>query len=192
VETSEVLKVVSEKVSSFIDVSQNPAAFVVDDMVEAIELCVSALMTGNKLAFVGNGGSAAEAMHLAAEFTGKCLVDHKPLDAICLNESQSSLTAIANDYGFDQVFARQARAHLKSGDVLFALSTSGKSSNIRQVIDVAIELQVKVFLWMGDFETEITGPTIWKVPSQTTSRIQEIHLAWGHILSEAIELHYSI
>lgn len=143
--------------------------------------------SGNKIAFVGNGGSAAEAMHLAAEFTGKCVVEHKPLPALCLNESQSALTAIANDYGIDFMFSRQVEAHMQRGDLLIALSTSGKSKNVLNAISTAREIGVHVILWMGEFEVEIEGVEIWKAPSASTPRIQEIHLAWGHIVAEAVE-----
>ena len=143
--------------------------------------------SGHKIAFVGNGGSAAEAMHLAAEFTGKCVVEHKPLPALCLNESQSALTAIANDYGVDFMFSRQVEAHLCSGDLLIAMSTSGKSKNVLNAIHSAKEIGAHTILWMGEFEIDLADVEIWKVPSTSTPRIQEIHLAWGHIVAEAVE-----
>jgi len=143
-----------------------------------------------KLAFVGNGGSAAEAMHLAAEFTGRCVLDHRPLPVICLNESQSALTAIANDFGVESIFSRLVQAHLRSGDLLIALSTSGKSRNIRDAIDAALKLGVDVVLWMGDFKEEFEGVDVWKVPSKSTPRIQEIHLMWGHIIAEITEQNF--
>jgi D-sedoheptulose 7-phosphate isomerase len=143
--------------------------------------------SGHKIAFVGNGGSAAEAMHLAAEFTGKCVVEHKPLPALCLNESQSALTAIGNDYGIEFVFSRQVEAHLKAGDLLIALSTSGKSKNILNALKSARDLGVHSILWMGDFEIELKEVDVWKVPSTSTPRIQEMHLTWGHLVAEAVE-----
>lgn len=143
--------------------------------------------SGHKIAFVGNGGSAAEAMHLAAEFTGKCVIEHKPLPALCLNESQSALTAIANDYGTEFMFSRLVQAHLNRGDLLIAMSTSGKSKNVLNALDAAEEIGVYTYLWMGEFEVELSNVDIWKVPSKSTPRIQEIHLAWGHIIAEAVE-----
>jgi D-sedoheptulose 7-phosphate isomerase len=148
----------------------------------------TALRAGKRLAFVGNGGSAAEAMHLAAEFTGKCVIDHKPLPVMCLNESQSALTAIANDYGVEHIFSRQVQAHLREGDYLIALSTSGKSKNIIGALEAANDQAVRTVLWMGDFDFELKGVSAWKVPSVQTPRIQEMHLVWGHILSELIEI----
>jgi D-sedoheptulose 7-phosphate isomerase len=143
--------------------------------------------SGHKIAFVGNGGSAAEAMHLAAEFTGKCVIEHKPFPAMCLNESQSALTAIGNDYGIEFVFSRQVEAHLKAGDLLIALSTSGKSKNILNALKSARDLGVHCILWMGDFGVELKEVDVWKVPSTSTPRIQEMHLTWGHVVAEAVE-----
>jgi D-sedoheptulose 7-phosphate isomerase len=153
-------------------------------------LVIEAFLSGNKLAFIGNGGSAAEAMHLAAEFTGKCSVDHIPLNAICLNESQSSLTAISNDYGPDEIFARQIQAALKKNDILIALSTSGKSRNILRAIEEASKLQVSTFMWTGNHKliSDFSSTTeIWEAPSNSTPRIQEVHLLWGHILAQVVE-----
>lgn len=140
-----------------------------------------------RVAFVGNGGSAAEAMHLAAEFTGKCVRHHEPWPAICLNESQSSLTAIVNDYGSDFMFSRQVEAHLKQHDILIALSTSGTSSNILNALHAAIDIGVECYLWTGRSAPDIAGVQVFRVPSNLTPRIQEIHLAWGHLLAERVE-----
>ena len=143
---------------------------------------------GNKIAFVGNGGSAAEAMHLAAEFTGRCLINHKPLAALCLNESQSALTAIANDYGIDQMFSRMVEAHLVEGDLLIALTTSGRSQNIIKAVETAKQRSIRTIVWMGDYDFAVSGVETWKVPSNVTPRIQEIHLAWGHLVAELVEI----
>jgi D-sedoheptulose 7-phosphate isomerase len=143
---------------------------------------------GNKIAFVGNGGSAAEAMHLAAEFTGRCLIDHKPFAALCLNESQSALTAIANDYGIDQMFSRMVEAHLVQGDILIALTTSGRSKNILSAVEKAKEKGIRTIVWMGDYDFSVPEVETWKVPSTVTPRIQEIHLAWGHLVAELVEI----
>jgi D-sedoheptulose 7-phosphate isomerase len=142
---------------------------------------------GGKIAFLGNGGSAAEAMHLAAEFTGKCVVDHEPLPALCLNESQSSITAVGNDFGFEHVFSRMVKAFLKPNDILIALSTSGKSLNVINAIESANQIGVQCHLWTGEFVPELENTEIWTVPSNETPRIQEVHLMWGHILAEIFE-----
>lgn len=182
----EVRKRISETQSTFSHIS----SFDEDAIVRLTEKIVSTFMHGGKIAFLGNGGSAAEAMHLAAEFTGKCVHDHRPLPAICLNESQSALTAVGNDYGFEKIFSRQIQAHLSENDILICLSTSGKSKNVVEAITTAIKKGVQVVLWMGNYECEIPGIEVWKVPSESTPRIQEVHLAWGHILAEVVELSF--
>ncbi len=146
-----------------------------------------AFANNKQVAFLGNGGSAAEAMHLAAEFTGKCVLDHPPLPAICLNESQSALTAIANDYGVEHMFSRQVFAHMREGDILICLSTSGKSKNILNALEAAKSKNIRSIIWMGDFEFVVPDVEIWKVPEISTPRIQEIHLVWGHIIAELVE-----
>ena len=143
---------------------------------------------GGKIAFVGNGGSAAEAMHLAAEFTGKCILDHNPLPAMCLNESQSAITAVGNDYGFEFIFSRQIEALLNDNDILICLSTSGKSKNIKNAMEVACNKKVSTYLWTGTNELNIPEVEIWYSNSHLTPRIQEEHLLWGHLLSEIIEI----
>lgn len=177
---------VTEVTSLFVDRS----SFDIRKLELLVDSAKRALDDGSRIAFVGNGGSAAEAMHLAAEFTGKCVRNHRPLNVMCLNESQSSLTAIANDYGVEEMFARVAEAYLDEGDILIALTTSGRSMNILKVIEVAKQKKVKVFVWMGDHEISIDGIEVWKVPSKITPRIQEVHLAWGHIFAEILESFY--
>jgi D-sedoheptulose 7-phosphate isomerase len=152
------------------------------------------LERGGTIAFAGNGGSAAEASHLAAEFTGKCLIDHEPWRAISLNDSSPSLTAIGNDFGFENVFLRPSKAYLKEGDLLISLSTSGKSANIEKLLQDAAHRGIYGVLWTGKTYDESTNLTqakeIWKVNSTITSRIQEVHLLWGHLLAELVEVSY--
>lgn len=184
----DISSLLEKRISSFVALANNDDSYPRLKIINMANEIISTLKSGKKVALIGNGGSAAEAMHIAAEFTGKCVFDHRPLSVMCLNESQSSITAIANDYGIEQVFSRQVEAHLRSGDLLIALSTSGRSPNILNAISQAKQINVKVLLWMGNFETEIDGIDIWKVPSTETPRIQEIHLLWGHILAEIIEV----
>ena len=152
------------------------------------------LERGGTIAFAGNGGSAAEASHLAAEFTGKCLIVHEPWRAISLNDSSPSLTAIGNDFGFENVFLRPSNAYLKEGDLLISLSTSGKSANIEKLLQDAAHRGIYGILWTGETYDESTNLTqaqeIWKVNSTITSRIQEVHLLWGHLLAELVEVSY--
>lgn len=154
------------------------------------DLVIQKLNSGNKIAFLGNGGSAAEAMHIASEFVSKCCIDHKPIHAICLNESQSAITAIGNDYGFESIFERLVQAELKNNDVLIALSTSGKSINVLNAIKSALELGVYVVLWTGPNDIHLPSVETWSCTLLSTPRIQEVHLVWGHLLAEYVELHF--
>lgn len=151
---------------------------------------VETLKKDNKIAFLGNGGSAAESMHLAAEFVSKCSKDHRPLNAISLNESQSAITAIANDYGFEYIFERVVEAELKKGDILIALSTSGKSVNVLNAINKALEIGVIVHLWTGSSKFELDFVNVWNCSMESTPRVQEMHLIWGHLLAEYVELFF--
>lgn len=163
-------------------------------LIRLVERAIEVLEKGNKIAFAGNGGSAAEASHLAAEFTGKCLVDHRPWRAICLNESTTSITAIGNDYGFDDILLRQSQALMDQEDLLIALSTSGKSKNVQKLVRDATSRGIYTILWTGEAYDISLNPCnaleVWKVQSKTTSRIQEVHLFWGHLLAELIEQSY--
>jgi D-sedoheptulose 7-phosphate isomerase len=147
------------------------------------------LESGKVVYFFGNGGSAAEASHLAAEFVGKCLVDVGPQSSICLNDSLSSITAIANDWSFDEVFARQVNAHCRIGDLIVGLSTSG-SNNVIQGLLAAESKGCKTWLFTSEkFEklSEYKGNTI--VANTTiTSVAQELHLQIGHTIIESLEI----
>jgi len=178
---------IDKKVAEVRAVWVNSDCFINENLERIVEKFFSTLTSGNRVAFIGNGGSASEATHLAAEFTGKCVIDHKPLPVMCLSESQSSITAIGNDYGFDYIFSRQVQAHLRKGDLLIALSTSGRSKNILEALRMAVKMNVETMLWMGDFEVNLPEVEVFKVPSNSTPRIQEVHLAWGHIVAEVLE-----
>jgi len=178
---------IDKKVTEVRSVWVNSNCFINENLERIVDKFFSTISSGNRVAFIGNGGSASEATHLAAEFTGKCVIDHKPLPVMCLNESQSSITAIGNDYGFDYIFSRQVQAHLRKGDLLIALSTSGRSKNILEALRMAVKMNVETMLWMGDFEVDLPEVEVFKVPSNSTPRIQEVHLAWGHIVAEVLE-----
>lgn len=142
------------------------------------------LAAGGKIMFVGNGGSAADSQHLAAEFTGRYVSDRRPLAAIALTVDSSALTAIGNDYGFDEVFSRQVIALGKPGDVLIAISTSGNSRNVVKAIDAARALGVTVIGLTGAGGGEMAErcDLCLRVPAGTSNRIQEMHIAIGHML----------
>jgi len=150
---------------------------------------VDALQEGHKLFFMGNGGSAADAQHLAAEFVGRYLREREPLPAIALSVNTSSLTAIANDYSYEMVFARQLQALGAKGDVAIGLSTSGKSRNILYAMEAA---KAKHMITVG-LSGESGGQLRERVeycfcaPSRETPRIQEAHIMIGHLLCEIVE-----
>jgi D-sedoheptulose 7-phosphate isomerase len=179
---------IKNRVNSIKSLVVNDSTINVQLLSRFIEKLLDAILSGNKLVFMGNGGSAAEATHLAAEFTGKCVVQHQPVAALCFNESLSAITAIGNDYGFDQIFTRQVKAHVKKGDVVVALSTSGRSQNIISALNLAVEQHALTYLWTGNVDLDIPGVEIWRVPSGSTPRIQEVHLMWGHIIAEVFEI----
>ena len=152
-------------------------------------LIVQAIREKRRIFFLGNGGSAAEASHFAAELVSKCVLDHEPWAAIALTDSSPILTAIGNDYGFDYIFSRQLEALAREGDLVVAFTTSGTSNNVIFALSKADELKCNSVLFTGrKCPTGLTGKYLSVVaPSFDTPRIQEIHLLWIHLLSEFCE-----
>ena len=147
-----------------------------------------ALAAGGQLLVIGNGGSAAMASHLAAEFAGKCILDREPIPAISLAESSTAVTALGNDYGFDQVFVRGVRAHGRTGDVLLAMSTSGTSPNVLAALEVARARGLSTILLTGASATVgDVADHVLRAPSASTPRIQEVHLLWSHAWCEGVD-----
>jgi len=144
---------------------------------------------GGTLAFAGNGGSASEANHLAAEFVGRCVLEHQALKSISLSANNSVLTSIMNDYGAEKIFSRQVEGLLDSSSLLIGLSTSGKSANVLQGLKKAKEKGIYTVLWTGASQSASLDyvDEIWRVSSFSTPRIQEVHLVWGHLLAELVE-----
>ena len=162
---------------------------VVSAIARVSEIVVEALAKGNKALLFGNGGSAADAQHIAAEFVGRFAFDRPALPALALSVNTSCVTAIGNDYGFDRVFSRQLEALARRGDVVIGITTSGNSPNVIQAMATARK--------MGLHTVALTGCTGGKlknavdecicVPSDQTPRIQECHILIGHIISELVE-----
>jgi len=151
---------------------------------------ITSFVSKKGIAFFGNGGSAAEAMHLAAEFTGKCVRDHEPWFAISLGDSQSALTAITNDFGSEYVFARPIEAMKSNLGLVVGLSTSGKSKNVLEGLKKAKNLGMVTVLMTGNSIDYLELPYVdymLNVESSLTPRIQEVHLLWGHTLAELVE-----
>jgi D-sedoheptulose 7-phosphate isomerase len=150
---------------------------------------VRAFRDGGKLLLAGNGGSAADAQHIAAEFVGRFIEDRAALPAIALTTDTSALTAIANDYGFEHVFERQIRAIGRSGDVLLAISTSGRSSNILAALKAARELGLVTVGFTGDGPSPMLAhcDLALTVPSKETALIQQAHIAFAHAICGVVE-----
>lgn len=154
-------------------------------------LAAQTLQLGGKILFCGNGGSAADSQHLAAELTGRFIKDRKPLAAIALTTDTSALTSIANDYAFEEVFARQVMALGRTGDMLVGISTSGNSKNIIRAVEEAKAIGMTSVGFLGRDGGQLQGlcDHAIVVPSDVTARIQESHILIGHTLCGLIEQH---
>ncbi len=155
----------------------------------AAELCRTSLAAGGKIILLGNGGSAADAEHLAAEFTGRYEIERKGLAAIALTAGAPSVTSIANDYGFERVFTRQLEALAKKGDVCIGITTSGKSPNVVRAMEKARMMGLHTIAFTGRDGGQVLeyADIALVVPSDTTSRIQEVHILLGHCLVQMVE-----
>ena len=160
-----------------------------ESFTKMLRIWVSAIESGNKILFFGNGGSAADAQHLAAELVIRFIADRKPIAAIALNTDTSALTAGANDLGFEQVFARQIEALGKPGDVAVGISTSGTSPNIVAALKMARKTGLVPTALTGRDGGLMPGLTdaALIIPAQSTRRIQEMHITLGHMLCGALE-----
>jgi D-sedoheptulose 7-phosphate isomerase len=159
---------------------------------EATELIVKAFRNGNRIYFCGNGGSAADAQHLAAEFSGRFYTDRKALPAEALHCNTSYLTAVANDYSYDVVYSRLIDGIANKGDVLVGLSTSGNSGNIVKAFEAARKKGVTTIGFTGDTGGKMASLSDYliNIPSKDTPRIQESHITLGHIICQLVEERY--
>lgn len=156
---------------------------------EACEMAVSTIKSGNKIMFCGNGGSAADAQHLAAELCGRYKKERKGLAALALTTDTSALTAIANDYAYDLVFSRQIEALAKSGDLIIGISSTGTSRNIINAFKTGKELSCKTIGFSGKGGGKFVGQCDLNVvvPSNDIPRVQEMHILIGHTICQAID-----
>jgi D-sedoheptulose 7-phosphate isomerase len=158
-------------------------------LMAAAEACSDAMRNGNKLLFCGNGGSAADAQHLAAELVGRLVRDRRALAGLALSTDSSALTCIANDFGYEEVFSRQVEGLGKNGDVLVAISTSGNSANVIRAVEVAKPMGIATIGLLGRNGGQLAGlvdfPLI--VAADETARIQEAHIFLGHVLCVLVE-----
>jgi D-sedoheptulose 7-phosphate isomerase len=158
---------------------------------EVAETIASCLQSGRKVLFFGNGGSAADAQHLAAELVGRFAGDRAALPGIALTTDSSILTALGNDYGYDKVFSRQVQALGNTGDTAIAISTSGNSPSVIEAIAMARSKGLFTVGFSGETGGKMRGcvEVLFRVPSRNTPRIQETHLLLGHILCELVDRH---
>ena len=160
---------------------------------EAAKICINCLENGNKILLFGNGGSAADAQHIAAEMMGRYKIERKGLAAIALTTDTSALTAIGNDYGYDRVFDRQVEALANTGDVAIGISTGGSSANVVSALKLAKNLGCKTIGFSGKDGGEMNDicDTNIVVLAQDTARIQEMHIVIGHTICHLIDLEFS-
>ena len=187
---NKIKNIISSSIQVKQDILQN------EDLINIISSCATlicdAFKNGNKVLFCGNGGSAADAQHLAAEFSGRFYKDRDALPAEALHVNTSYLTAVANDYGYEHVYSRIIKGIGKSGDVLIGLSTSGNSTNVVNAFEVAKEKNMHVIGLTGanGGKMEQHCNFLIPVPSTDTPRIQESHILIGHILCQLVEEMY--
>ena len=162
---------------------------VIEPFIRLVDLCLQTVRNGNKIILFGNGGSAADAQHIAAELVGRFIADRKPIPAIALTTDTSALTSISNDYGFDHVFERQLAALGLPGDVAIGISTSGNSPSVVHALKMARTMNIAATGLTGGCGgalKDIADPLL-RIPSSETPRIQEMHILLGHLLCAAIE-----
>jgi D-sedoheptulose 7-phosphate isomerase len=187
-----------EKIKNIITESINVKSNILKDekLLQTVKDCVavmvSAFKNGNKVLFCGNGGSAADAQHLAAEFSGRFYTDRDALPAEALHCNSSYITAVANDYGYDVIYSRLIKGIGNKGDVLVGLSTSGNSNNIIKAFEVAKEKGMITISFTGSTGGKLKAISDYliNVPSNDTPRIQESHITLGHIICQLVEETY--
>jgi len=158
-----------------------------NEIQKATQICLNALKNGNKILIFGNGGSAADAQHIAAEFVGRYKKERISLPAIALTTDTSALTAIGNDYGYNEVFSRQVEGLANDGDVLIGISTSGNSENVYKAFKTEKKVQKISLLGKNGGKIKEISDLAIIVPSNNTPRIQEMHITIGHIICEIID-----
>jgi len=175
------------------DLKLKSAAALSSPISQAIELMFSALSNGNKILACGNGGSAADCQHFAAELVGRFERERFPLPAIALTTDTSILTAVANDYSFREIFSKQVQAFGQAGDILLAMSTSGNSANVLAAVEAALEREMRVVAFTGKdggaLAKLLTDADVHiNVPHSRTARIQEVHLVAIHCICDGIDV----
>lgn len=182
-----IINLINESVRTFTNISKDQHQVVlIENITNTI---LNAFKSDNKLLLCGNGGSAADAQHIAAELSGRFEIDRKPLNAEALHVNSSFVTAVANDYGYEEVYSRMVEAIGKNGDILLALSTSGNSKNVIRAIEKANSLGLITIGFSGNDGGAMQNLCKYNliIPSDNTARIQEAHILVGHIICKLIE-----
>jgi len=157
-------------------------------VVKLAEACVASLESGGKIIFCGNGGSFADAQHISAELTSRFLFDRPSLASIVLGANSSSISAIGNDYGYENVFSREIESIANKSDIIIAITTSGNSKNILKALDIAKSKGILSFVFTGQSNGKLEDfCEVLNIPSNDTARIQECHILIGHIICQIIE-----
>lgn len=188
----DIIDLVKQNFTQSIETKQNSQAALAEPIARAIELIVATFKAGHKMLICGNGGSAADAQHFAAEFTGRYEMERTPLPAVALTTDTSALTAIGNDYGFDVVFSKQVEALGQVGDLLYAISTSGNSVNVIKAMEVAKARGMNIIIMVGrdggKMAKLLSGSDVnLCVPAERTARIQEVHLLTLHTICDGVD-----
>ncbi|WP_457606669.1 D-sedoheptulose 7-phosphate isomerase [Nitratifractor sp.] len=182
-------KMILDEMEAHANVLQKVMEGLPGQIAQAGEMMVTTLRKGGKVLLCGNGGSAADAQHIAAELTGRFVRERRGLPAIALTTDTSALTAIANDYGYDRVFARQVEALARQGDLLIGISTSGNSANVLLALEEAEKLGCRTLGLSGRDGGKMNDHCELNlvVPSEITARIQEMHIMIGHLLCQMVD-----
>jgi len=181
--------IIKQQLKESIKVKEEISKSLVDSIEKISEIIIECCKNKNKIVLFGNGGSAADAQHIAAELIGKFKIDRDPIAAIALNTNISTITAISNDYSFEKIFERQVEAIVNKDDVVIGITTSGNSINVIRGIKKAKEIGAKTIVFTGMTGGKIDGiaDITLKVPSSDTARVQEAHITIGHIICYLVE-----
>lgn len=188
-EYREMKETIANELEDHINIAKRVSQNLSDIIINATKMIIDSYREGGKIILIGNGGSASDAQHIAAEFIGRLKLDRDPLPAIALTTNISILTALANDYGYDTVFSRQLNALSNDKDIIIAITTSGNSQNIIEAVRVAKLKNIKVIGLTGKTGGKLKDMVdiLINVPSESTLRIQEMHITIGHIICDLIE-----
>lgn len=185
-------KIIESEFTSHLETIQKVIETMSEPLEKASQIAIDTLKNGNKILLFGNGGSAADAQHIAAELTGRYKTERRGLPGIALTTDTSALTAIGNDYGYDRVFDRQVESLAQNGDLLIGISTSGNSKNVINAFKIGKEIGCKIIGFSGRDGGEMNNycDVNLVVPSNDTPRIQEMHILFGHTICQLIDEAY--